>query len=160
MKSTSVRRPSVCGINYLWTDCVDFFQILVLPFPGPYAQTFSELKKNDFWIFYEYFSLSLTWDPIGAKILKRYSLPQITFESFQSFSEISSQLSTQKYCLGFLTFWVYDFSLFFFLFVNMGPCQSKNFKMLLLPQITFESFQTFSEFSSQWSLQKYCFEFF
>ncbi len=41
----------------------------------------------------------------------------------------------------------------------MGPYGSQNFKTLLLLQITFESFQTFSAFSSQWSSQKYCFRF-
>ncbi len=41
----------------------------------------------------------------------------------------------------------------------MGPYGSQNFKTLLLLQITFESFQTFSVFSSQWSWQKYCFGF-
>ncbi len=43
--------------------------------------------------------------------------------------------------------------------VNMGPNGRQNFKRLLLPQITFESFQTFSEFSSQWSSEKYYFRF-
>ena len=38
------------------------------------------------------------------------------------------------------------FTIFFF-FVNMGPYGSKNFKALLLPQITFESFRTFPEFT-------------
>ncbi len=33
-------RPSVCGIDYLWSYCMDFFQILVVASPGPYAQTF------------------------------------------------------------------------------------------------------------------------
>ena len=42
----------------------------------------------------------------------------------------------------------------------MGPYGSQNFMTLLLPQITFEYFQFFSEFSSQLSLQKYSFEFF
>ena len=51
------------------------------------------------------------------------------------------------------------FRIFFFVFVNMGPYGSQNFKRLLLPQITFESFQTFSEFSSERSSQKYCFGF-
>ncbi len=37
----------------------------------------------------------------------------------------------------------FDFSGIFFVFVNMGPYRSQNFKMLLLPQITFESFQNF-----------------
>ena len=51
------------------------------------------------------------------------------------------------------------FSHFFFFFVNMRPYGSKNFKTLPLHQITFGSFQAFSEFSSQWSSQKYCFAF-
>ena len=46
---------------------------------------------------------------------------------------------------------VYNFSrFFFFVFVNIGPFGSKNFKTLLLPQITFDFFQT-PEVSSQWS---------
>ena len=45
---------------------MDFFQILVVAVPGPYAQTV-------FHFFYEYFSLLLTWDPMAAKISKRYS---------------------------------------------------------------------------------------
>ena len=52
--------------------------------------------------------------------------------------------------------------IFFFVFVNhvnIGPYGSQHFKMLLLPQTTFESFQTFSEFSSRWSSQTYCFGF-
>ncbi len=47
-----------------------------------------------------------------------------------------------------------------FVFVNMGSYGSQNFTTLLLPQITFESFQPFPEFSSQLSLQKCCFGFF
>ncbi len=42
----------------------------------------------------------------------------------------------------------------FFVFVNMAPYGSENFKTLLLLQIAAESFQTFPEFSSQWSSQK------
>ena len=40
----------------------------------------------------------------------------------------------------------------------MGPYGSENFKTLLL-QITAESFQTFPEFSSQWSSQDYVWVF-
>ncbi len=43
----------------------------------------------------------------------------------------------------------FDFLGIFFVFVNMGPYGSQNFKTLLLPQIIFESFQTFSQFSSR-----------
>ncbi len=56
-------RLSVCGIDYLWSYCMDFFQVVASP--GPYVQT-----KN--WFFYEYFSSSLTWDPMAAKNSKRY----------------------------------------------------------------------------------------
>ncbi len=87
-------RPSVRGIDYLWSYCMDCFQISVVASPRPYAQTiFSFFKKK-----------------------KKF-----------------------------------DFLGFFFIFVNMGPYGSQNFKTLLLPQIIFESFQTFSEFSSHWS---------
>ncbi len=43
---------------------------------------------------------------------------------------------------------VRDFLRIFFVFINMGPYGSKNFKTLLLLQIAAESFQTFPEFSS------------
>ncbi len=42
----------------------------------------------------------------------------------------------------------------FFVFINIGPYGSENLKTLLL-QIAAESFQTFPEFSSQWSSQNY-----
>ncbi len=83
----SVRRPSsICGINYLWSYCMDFFQILVVASPGPYAQTFfSFWKKKNFWIFYEYFSFSLTWDPMGVKISKCYSSYKLQPKVFKLF---------------------------------------------------------------------------
>ncbi len=47
MKSKIVRRTSsVCGINYLWSYCMNFFQVLVMASPGPYAKMFSFLKKQ------------------------------------------------------------------------------------------------------------------
>ncbi len=62
----------------------------------------------------------------------------------------------------FCHFWkkfFFEFLGIFFVFVNMGPYGSQNFKTLLLPQITLESFQTVSESSSLWSSQKCCFGF-
>ncbi len=63
-------------------------------------------------------------------------------------------------------FWIFEkkknfqnFQNFFFVYLNMGPYLSHNFKTLLLTQITFESFQTSSEFSCEWSSWKVCFEF-
>ncbi len=40
-----------------------------------------------------------------------------------------------------------DFLRLFFVFINMGPYESENFKTLLLLQVVAESFQTFPEFS-------------
>ncbi len=52
----------------------------------------------------------------------------------------------------FLNFWkkevFFNFLQIFFVFVNVGPYRSENFKTLLLLQITAESFQIFFEFSS------------
>ncbi len=50
-----------------------------------------------------------------------------------------------------MSFWKFEnwkFSVFFFVFTNMGLNGSENFRTLLLLQITAESFQTFPEFSS------------
>ncbi len=52
-----------------------------------------------------------------------------------------------------------NFLRIFFVFVNMGPYGSQNFKTLLLLQIAAESFQTFPEFSSEWSSQNYVWDF-
>ncbi len=48
----------------------------------------------------------------------------------------------------FETIFFFDFLRIFFVFVNMGPYGSENFKTLLLLQIAAESSQTFPEFSS------------
>ncbi len=64
MKLKFVRRlSSVCGIDYmyLWSYCMDFFQILVVASPGPYAQTLFYLFIFFFFVSYDYFSFSLTW---------------------------------------------------------------------------------------------------
>ncbi len=47
----------------------------------------------------------------------------------------------------------------FFVFLNMGPYGSENFKTRLPLQIAAESFQTFPEFSSQWSSQNLVWDF-
>ncbi len=149
MKSKFVRRTSyvrpwtVCGIDYLWSYCMDCFQISVVASPEPYAQTFFFFifeKKNVFWFFRNFTPTSpsnLFW--ILSNVLWNYFSVVLTKVLFWIFE--------------ILSFW------FLFVFVNMGSYGSQNFKTLLLPQITFESFQTFSEFSSQWSWQKYCFGF-
>ena len=76
IRLSSVVRPSVCGIDYLRSYCMDCLQILFVASPGQYAKTFFLFlggEKNIFDIFYDYFSFSLTWDIMGAKMSKRYS---------------------------------------------------------------------------------------
>ncbi len=46
---------------------------LLVPLSHMPGHFFEFLKKKFFLIFYECFSFSLTWDPMGAKISKRYS---------------------------------------------------------------------------------------
>ncbi len=48
----------------------------------------------------------------------------------------------------FWDFWKFDIC---FVFITMGPKGNKNFKMLLLLQITARSFETFLEFSTHWA---------
>ncbi len=54
--SSVVRRTSyVRGIDYLWSYCMDCFQISVVASPGPYAQTFCHFLKNFFFWFFRIF---------------------------------------------------------------------------------------------------------
>ncbi len=50
--------------------------------------------------------------PYGSKNFKTLPLPQITFESFQTFSDFvfTVVLTNLKYCFGFWKFCVSDFS--------------------------------------------------
>ena len=111
-----------------------------------------------FLILYEYFSYSLIWDPIGAKISKRYSSYKSQPKSFKLFL-IFSQWYSQKYAWNFWKFENWNFNDFFFIFLNIYGYDSQNFKMPLLLQITAEGFQIFPEFSSHWSSQKKSWDF-
>ncbi len=111
---------------------------------GPHKTTFGILVILKIEILTNFCSFSLTWNPKGVKISERY------------FS-YKSQPKAFKLLLNFypngphkITFGIFEI-LIFFVSLNMGTSGSQNFKTLLLPQISFESFQTFSEFSSQWS---------
>ena len=71
---------------------------------------------------------------------------QIAGESVQAFPEFSSH--SQAPCLGFLTFWKLKFNEFVFVFVNMGPYGSQNFKAVFLLQIAAQRFETTPDFFS------------
>ncbi len=171
----------------------DSFQISVVASPRPYRQTFFE--------FFPFCVNHVNMGPYGSQNFKRLLLPQITFESFQTFSEFSwpdkstvlefwnfDILIFQDFFFVLFNMWPYGsqkfqnatppsnhfwmFSNFFWIFcsvvltkvpfcifeilrfwffttffrVNMGPYGSQNFKTLLLPQITFEFFQSFPDF--------------
>ncbi len=117
MKSKFVRRPSVvcrpssaCGIDYLWSYGMDFFQILVVACPSPYVQTlFFSFWKTFFLFFYEYFSFSLTWDPMWVKTLKRYSSLKSLLNPFKLFLKF---LLSGLYKSTVLDFWNFEFLIF------------------------------------------------
>ncbi len=139
-------------------SCQLFLKFLL---SGPHKSTVLDFFK--FWVYdFSQFFVSINMRLYGSQTFKTL-LPEMTFESFESFSEYSSHYwSSQKFCFEYLKFLVFYFSgffFFFFVFVNMGPYVSQNFKPLLLPQNTIGSFQPFPKFSSQWSSQKYCFRF-
>ncbi len=99
------------------------------------------LKKIVF--FYEYFSFSLTWDPMGANISKPTPLTNCG-RKFSNFPEISSQWSSQNDGV-FEILKIEILMIFLFFFVNMGPFGSESFKTLLL-QIPAEVFKPFLKF--------------
>ena len=62
-------------------------------------------------------------------------------------------------------FWIFEKKVcfyllrIFFVFVNIGPCGSKNFKTLLFLQTAAKCFQTCPIFFSQWPSQNYVWDF-
>ena len=113
--------------------------------------------KHVFWFFLWIFQLLLTLYHMGAKTSKRYSSLKSLLNLFKL---VLNFLLSGPHNSTFFDFWNFEFLIFhdlFFVFHNMGPYGSQNFKTLLLPQITFEFFVTCPEFSSQWYWQKYFF---
>ena len=73
--------------------------------------------------------------PYGSNNFKTLLLLQITAESFETFPKFSEQWSSQKLHLAIWYFKNWNFNDFCFVFVNMGPSGSENFKTLLLLEI-------------------------
>ena len=114
----------------------------------------------DFPFFQHLFYVFVNMGPYWSKNFKTLLLPQIVLNLFELFLNFLLSGPNKSTILDFLKFRFTIFHDFCFVFINMRQYGSKifkNFKMLLLPQITFETF--FSEFSSQWSSQKYCLGF-
>ncbi len=91
-------------------------------------------KKNFFLIFYEYFSFSLTWDPMGVQISKCYSSLKSLLNPIKPFLNFLLSGPYKMYCFGFLKFLIRDFSGFFFHFASYGtlwePKTSKHYSSL------------------------------
>ena len=113
-----------------------------LPWGWNWVEVDTFEKNNIFCFFLWIFQFLDNIIPSGSKNFKMLLLPQITFESFQTFfKKILPSGPHKSTILDFWNFGVYDFSrFFFFVFVNTGPYGSKNSQTLLLPQITFELF--------------------
>ncbi len=81
-----------------------------------------------FLIFYEYFSFSLTWDPVGAKTSKRYSSLRPRLNPFKLFLNFWMVLTKVLFWFfEILSFWSFTI---FFVFINMGPYRSQNYSSL------------------------------
>ncbi len=120
-------RPSLAfyGIDSLWSYCMDFFQVLVLASPGPYAQTFVLIFEKKWGTFYEYFSFLITWDPM------EYCFWIFFFFFFDL--KIFEIL-----CLRFFTL--------FFVFVNLGPMGAKTSKRYSSLKSLLNPFKLFLKF--------------
>ncbi len=80
VRRPSVVRPSVCGIDCLWTLCTDFFQILVVASPGPYAQTFFHFWKKKILNFLRIIFIFVNMGPYGSENFKTLLLVVIRSE--------------------------------------------------------------------------------
>ena len=99
---------------------------------------------------------------MAAKTSKRYSSLKSLLSPFNLFLNflLSGPHKTTATVLNFGNFEFLIFQDFFFTFRKNRTLWEPNFKTLLLPEITSESFQPFPEISSQRSSQKCCFGFF
>ncbi len=115
-----------------------------------FSQWSSQNAVLEFWNV-EFTTFSLTWGPMGAKTSKHYCYSSLKLLLHFSKLLLNFLLRGPNKCTGegFKKKMSLRFSPFLFVFVNMGPYGSKNFKTLLLPQITIDYFETTPEFSSQ-----------
>ena len=86
------------------TERTDLFQILVVASPEPYPPPppfFCLNFEKQIGDFIRTFFGLLTWDPMGAKISKRYSSYKLQYKVFKTSPEFSSQWTSQKYIWAF-----------------------------------------------------------
>ncbi len=158
MKSKFVRRPSVVRLWHRLSLKLlhGFLSNLSCGFPWA---IWLEGFFFFFWFCLRIFFMFVNIGPYGSQNFKMLLLPQSLLNSFKLCLNFLLSGSHNSTILDFWNFDFFDFSGILFVFVNMGPYGSQNFKTLLLPHITFELFQTFLNFLSQGSSQKYFFGF-
>ena len=103
-------RPSVCGIDYLWTYCMNFCKILVVALSYP-RMFFEFLKKKTcfFLIFHEYFSFSLPCGIAWEQILQNTTTPTNRSQKFSNFSWFFLPMVLTKLLWRYLKFWLSNF---------------------------------------------------
>ncbi len=101
MKSKFVHLSSVRGTDYLWSYCMDFFQILAVAPPGPYAQMFDSFLKKKILNFLRIFFVFVKMGPYGSENLLLLQIGNRS-RKFSNFSWIFFLMVLTKLCSGFL----------------------------------------------------------
>ncbi len=152
-----IRPSSVCSIDYLWSYCMDFFKFqLWLPL-GHMPRLFFIFEKKNCLNFYEYFSFSLTWDPMGAKTSKRYSSFKSLLNPFNLFLNFLLSGPDKSTVLDFWNFEFLTFQEFCSFSLTWDPMGAKTSKRYSSLKSLLNPLKPFPEFSSELSSQKYCF---
>ncbi len=150
MKSKFVRRPSLRSLQR-HTTCPSTLQLslnLLHRFLSNFGCCLPWTIRRGilyyyffFFLFANIFSFSISWDPMSAKISKRYSCYKSQQKVFKLVLNFLPN-SPHKNTFGiFEICWKLKFSQILIVFVNMGPHGRENFKTLLLLQITAKSFK-------------------
>ncbi len=122
----------------------------------PHKSTVLDFCNFEFLMFQDFFcSFLLTWDPMGAKTLKRYSSLKSLLNPFKLFLNFLPSSPPKSTVLNFCNFEGFlFFRIFFFPFSlkwdPTGAKISKRYSSLIFIS-NFEFFQPFPKFSSQWS---------
>ena len=122
-RSSSVVRRSfvrLWSIDYRWSNCMDFFQILVVV-----SVFFSFLKF--LFNFFRVFFVFVKMGPYGSKS-KRYSSHKSQPKALKLFLNFLPNGPHKTTCMFGVFVWEVKFKRFF-VFFNMGPYESENFRL-------------------------------
>ncbi len=155
MKSKFARRSSVVRLwQRLSLNLLHAFpshQIFGCCSPVPYARFFFFFLILENMYFGFFLRISFVFIQHGSKNFKKLFLLQLASENVQTLPDFFSQWSSQHYAWNFWKFLKNEILKIFF---SLEPNGIENFNTLFLLQIAAKSFQTWPDFSSQWSSQK------